>query len=459
MAYENTKVIQTLRFPGDTENQYQINAIALNGVAGQAILERLDNIESFDALRYKGIVNAQSTTPGALTPAANKGDVYKVIGNGYVLGAKVDNGDMLICNEDNTSAATGSTYVTIAGKWDIIQGNIEMDAILDHKHSGNVTLTSSAKDISHTITPDKFALSNLSVGGTIGITGTHKHTADGSTTLTPEGSIVKESITPSGSVKLATVTSNNGTTDITLKPAGELSNDTTTVTDVTGVDSIISSHNASSETAGGHTPTGSVTVNPYTPEGSVESHKHNVSVSSDTSEVLNKPTYTLANNEDPLSGILTFGKVDAVTSVSASETAIQPTFTGTSKAPTAEFKGNAVEGHTHNIDVEDHDKLVPSLNIERKGHTHTFTGTDQHIRATFSGTAAEHTHTFTGTQKTHEVTVNVEDFTGNLSGSLSNGSITAKDGTTELLKGITIGNHSISTVDSATVTTGAGTEI
>lgn len=83
-----------------------------------------------DALRYKGTVagvsDMSSATAGSgLTPAADKGDVYKVSASGLVDGVAVETGDMLICNTDGTAAATSSDYATIASSWDFIQRNVD----------------------------------------------------------------------------------------------------------------------------------------------------------------------------------------------------------------------------------------------------------------------------------------------------------------------------------------------
>ena len=87
----------------------------------------VDNaIATADALTYKGTVEGGSTGDyGALTPAASKGDVYKVATAGKIDGVKVEVGDMLVCNTDSTAAATSSTYSTIVANWDFIQTNID----------------------------------------------------------------------------------------------------------------------------------------------------------------------------------------------------------------------------------------------------------------------------------------------------------------------------------------------
>ena len=85
-----------------------------------------DAFSGADALVYKGALAGGDTGDyGALTPAATKGDVYKVSAVGKIDGVAVEVGDMLICNSDDTAAATAENYSTIAGKWDVIQVNID----------------------------------------------------------------------------------------------------------------------------------------------------------------------------------------------------------------------------------------------------------------------------------------------------------------------------------------------
>jgi len=94
------------------------------------IAEINDRLGGADALVYKGTITLGTTTPGAFTPAADKGWTYKVVANGstkrgYVDGVAVEVGDMLICNTDGTAAATSSNYSAIAAKWDFIQTNLD----------------------------------------------------------------------------------------------------------------------------------------------------------------------------------------------------------------------------------------------------------------------------------------------------------------------------------------------
>lgn len=95
-----------------------------------------------DAMVYKGTIDGGNTEAyGALTPSANKGWTYKVTTAGKIDGVKVEIGDMLICNTDNTVSATANNYSTIAANWDFIQGN--QDGVVvgpSSATSGNVVL-------------------------------------------------------------------------------------------------------------------------------------------------------------------------------------------------------------------------------------------------------------------------------------------------------------------------------
>lgn len=87
-----------------------------------------DKMAEADAMVYKGtLAGAAKGTGGygSLTPAASKGWTYKVTTKGFIDGVAVEVGDMLICNTDNTAAATANNYATIAASWDFIQGNLD----------------------------------------------------------------------------------------------------------------------------------------------------------------------------------------------------------------------------------------------------------------------------------------------------------------------------------------------
>lgn len=97
--------------------------IATTKFVNTAISEKMAEA---DAMIYKGAIAGGSTGDyGSLTPAANKGWTYKITTAGKVDGVKVEIGDMLICNTDNTAAATASNYSTVKSNWDFIQGNLD----------------------------------------------------------------------------------------------------------------------------------------------------------------------------------------------------------------------------------------------------------------------------------------------------------------------------------------------
>lgn len=100
--------------------------------AQQATLPTLSAVKSYvDGATtgnryYKGTIAGGSTgSYGALTPAADSGDVYVVSTAGKINGINVEPNDTLICNTDNTAAATSSNYSTIANNWNIVQGNVD----------------------------------------------------------------------------------------------------------------------------------------------------------------------------------------------------------------------------------------------------------------------------------------------------------------------------------------------
>ena len=96
-----------------------------------ATKEYVDGIVAVaDALVYKGVWagaaldTANNNNYGALTPAADCGDTYKVSVAGFINGLRVEVGDMLICTTDNTPAAETSgdnIYTTVRNNWNIIQ--------------------------------------------------------------------------------------------------------------------------------------------------------------------------------------------------------------------------------------------------------------------------------------------------------------------------------------------------
>lgn len=87
--------------------------------------EIASKIAAADALIFKGVKTGGNTGQyGALTPAANMGDTYKISGAGKIDGIPVEIGDLLICVE-NAVAATVDNWSSIASKWTVIQNNID----------------------------------------------------------------------------------------------------------------------------------------------------------------------------------------------------------------------------------------------------------------------------------------------------------------------------------------------
>lgn len=78
------------------------------------------------AVEYCGTITALRTATnnpaGALTPAATKGNVYVVKGQGYINGEQVEEGDMFIAKETVLPATRGD-YKTIQHSWNIVNVN------------------------------------------------------------------------------------------------------------------------------------------------------------------------------------------------------------------------------------------------------------------------------------------------------------------------------------------------
>lgn len=99
-------------------------------------------IKDMDAVVFKDLIAGGSTGDyGALTPAADKGDLYIVSTAGKIDGVAVEPGDWLICKVDGTAAATANNYSTIVDNWGFVQVN--KDGIVigpSSATSGNVAL-------------------------------------------------------------------------------------------------------------------------------------------------------------------------------------------------------------------------------------------------------------------------------------------------------------------------------
>lgn len=173
----------------------------------------VDNaIATADALTYKGTVDGGSTGDyGALTPAASKGDVYKVSAAGKVDGVKVEVGDMLVCNADSTAAATSSNYATIAANWDFIQTNID-GAV----SSSSTSVTTNTVAIFDGTTGKVIKSSGLTIGKSVpsnavftdaSVTDVGNHyTPSGGTSKSASGGTATQLPTESGSSNVQVVT-------------------------------------------------------------------------------------------------------------------------------------------------------------------------------------------------------------------------------------------------------------
>lgn len=99
-------------------------------------------VKELDAVVFKDTIDGGSTGAyGALTPAADKGDLYIVSTDGKIDGEAVEPGDWLICKVDGTAAATANNYSTIVDNWGFVQVN--KDGIVigpSSATSGNVVL-------------------------------------------------------------------------------------------------------------------------------------------------------------------------------------------------------------------------------------------------------------------------------------------------------------------------------
>lgn len=81
-------------------------------------------IKDMDAVVFKDTIDGGSTGAyGALTPAADKGDLYIVSTAGKIDGEAVEPGDWVICKVDGTAAATANNYSTVVENWGFIQVN------------------------------------------------------------------------------------------------------------------------------------------------------------------------------------------------------------------------------------------------------------------------------------------------------------------------------------------------
>lgn len=154
-------------------------------------------VAATDAMVYKGTIAGGSTGAyGALTAAANKGWTYKVSTAGKINSVPVEVGDILICNTDNTAAATSSNYNTIKANWDVIQANID----------GALFKSTNTFTDSHVLVADGTNGKVKDSGFTIG-TSVPSNANFTNTTYVFEGGTNKFTVTPShGSAQDVTIT-------------------------------------------------------------------------------------------------------------------------------------------------------------------------------------------------------------------------------------------------------------
>lgn len=324
---------------------YDIKAAALSS----------DILAANDAMVYKGTLpsNYSSTVTAYYTPAANCGWTYKVSNACTINGVYCEVGDMLICLKDNTAAATSNTYAAVMANWNVIQTNLTSAVIAATGTSaGKLAKFTGATTLANaTVKYDK--VTSISVAGipnTYTITYTSTAITDGKTGT---GTSSSTSITPSGSIKGADLTSGQTADYI---PKGTVSKPTFSGTAATITSSV------------SYTPAGSVTISKTS---GTAVNKFAASVSG-TTLIL-----SASNDVTPITNATaTFTGTAATLKPTASYTPVgtvaQPTFTGTGAKFT--FTGTAVE-HTHTI---------PSLSVS--GNYSKSTGVTTNATKSVNGT-------------------------------------------------------------------------
>ena len=182
------------------------------------------------ALEYKGTISTATTSPGAFTPAATRGNVYVVKGSGYINGVSVEEGDMFLCKAESVAAATSSNYSTIQASWNVVNVNWN---VVDNKKvlPQNGTTYEIAKVGGHSIHVGVEA--NTTTGS---VSASQKPAHNGSFSIITGGSFSGNKLTFStGTVTLPaestlTVKSKTSTTGITGSHGGTFN----VVTEITG---------------------------------------------------------------------------------------------------------------------------------------------------------------------------------------------------------------------------------
>lgn len=208
-----------------------------------------------DAMVIKGGITGGSTgNYGALTPAANRGDCYKVTTAGKINGVAVEIGDMLICYVDNTAKATTSNYATVNANWFIVQNNVDLAT---QSTAGLLSATDKAKLDGITSSADSVSFTrSLTSGtkvGTITINGTgtdvYAPSAPGSASSTSSG--IMKLYTGTGSNTDGTITQSAITTALNGKASSKHKHIMSDVLDLNLVEGTGFSYNEDGVTASG----------------------------------------------------------------------------------------------------------------------------------------------------------------------------------------------------------------
>ena len=188
-----------------------------------------------DALIYAGTLEGGSTGAyGALTPAANQGAYYKVSKAGKIDGITVEVGDVLICNTDNTPAATSSNYSTVVNNWDMIQVNVGPLGALAVKDSASGSYTVPT-------VPTVTGSTTITPSGTVKLTSPTSAGTD-DVTISISGSTGENTAT----TVTPTITSTQTSTGANFTPSGDISSSTQVVTTISALSKTTSYLGASS---------------------------------------------------------------------------------------------------------------------------------------------------------------------------------------------------------------------
>ena len=318
---------------------YELDAKYWNGRTYEEVFQQVD------AMVYRGVISFDdSSVKEQYTPSANKGDVYKVSVKAGMSGCKVngilvDNGDMFICNSDDTPAANSSD--TQPGKWDVIQSNIDASGLATATHIHTYTPEGTISTPEFTGTQVESLSGKASITSTV-TDGGHSHGIEYnsvSVSANEQATSVaasdhKHAFTPAGSVDVA-LTDNGHHHSVTAA----------------GTVAISQSKNAtaSSETNGLHSHT--IELNNVDVIITDDNHKHTATVTQGTAaaQVFTGTEVETKATED---GEILAAAQTHVHAVSATGTAAAQVFTGI-----------AGETETDAVNV---------VEVSKSSHTHTY---------------------------------------------------------------------------------------